>query len=194
MWGFEAAAVAGTQCAIHVFDCTVRATNAPPDSLKGRVTFHHLCVANETHTDEAGRRFVSWRPLLRAAGLAEGQAPAYVKMDVEGFEYSVMRHVLKSGPDALPVQLAIELHWRTYVAGARALEPWACRPSPTGKDAFYACEVPPAALARWMDELWRVGGYHLLDRHDNSRSRYCTEVVFARVAAPLRWHGAVAKV
>ena len=41
--------------------------------------------------------------------------------------------------------------------------------------------VPPEAIAQWSDELWRRGRYMLIDRHDNARSRYCTEVLLARM-------------
>ena len=46
---------------------------------------------------------------------------------------------------------------------------------------MYACDVPPEAIAQWSDELWRRGRYMLIDRHDNVRSKYCAEVLFARL-------------
>lgn len=45
-WTFEEAVVKGTRCKVHTFDCTVR-NPQPPDSVRGRVSFHPLCLGRE---------------------------------------------------------------------------------------------------------------------------------------------------
>ena len=182
MWHFEADAANRTGCDVHVFDCTVSASTQPPLELRRRVFFHHLCIANRTFDDAAGRSFVTWSTLLQRT-VPSAAAPEYLKLDVEGFEYGVMRDVLDSG--TLPKQIAIEVHWRTYTSAARASGwPWRCvggEASARARDGMYACDVPPEAIAQWSDELWRRGRYMLIDRHDNVRSKYCAEVLFARL-------------
>ena len=177
-WGFESAIANRTGCAVHVFDCTVASNTRPPLALRSRVVFHHLCIANHTFDDAAtGRSYINWQTLLRRVA-GQNVPPLFLKMDVEGFEFGVMRDILTSG--ALPEQVAIELHWRTYVAAARTSGwPWRCRGS--SDNMMYECEVPPEAISQWSDELWRRGRYMLIDRHDNPRSRYCTEVLLARM-------------
>ena len=47
---------------------------------------------------------------MKAANLTS--APHYLKMDIEGFEYSVIRSILRS-KTMMPDQIALEIHYRT---------------------------------------------------------------------------------
>ena len=99
-----------TACDVHVFDCTVPVTTKPPARLGTRVNFHRMCLDNISHTSQ-GRTYLSWPALLQSAGLTS--APVFVKMDIEGFEYPVLRSILPHDARWLPAQLAVEMHYRT---------------------------------------------------------------------------------
>ena len=45
-------------------------------------------------------------------------------------------------------------------------------------------------IALFMDSLYRRGGYHLTDRHDNSFCQHCTEVLLTRWPQGEGWGGA----
>ena len=75
-------------------------------------------------------------------------------MDIEGFEYDVLSAMLvsaKATPELLPQQLALEIHYKTQFKEL----PWFGRYKSAGE------------IALFMDALYRLGGYHLTDRHDN---------------------------
>ena len=98
-------------------------------------------------------------------------------MDVEGFEYDVLDAMLASAeaqPELLPQQLGLEIHYKTRF---REL-PWFGRYKSAGE------------IALFMDSLYRRGGYHLTDRHDNSFCQHCTEVLLTRWPQGEGWGGA----
>ena len=121
--------------------------------------------------------FMPWPALLRHAGLH--QAPAYLKMDVEGHEWSVLAGMMKlvaSHPTLLPAQIAFELHYqelhRTHSQFARA----------GGFPQHNAVQI-----ALFFNSLYRTAGFVLIDRNDNPLCDFCTELVIARIcAAPVR--------
>ena len=128
----------GTSCSIETFDCTVGPDVSVPSHLADRVRLHRECIGPTTHIDVRGLAFVDWPTLLQRAGLTGGRAPVFTKLDIEGFEYSVLSSMVAAmtrdaangggGPRSaaqLPLQIAFELHFRTN-PGSRTL-PWARR-------------------------------------------------------------------
>ena len=93
-------------------------------------------------------------------------------MDIEGYEWGVLEGLARSGASMLPFSISVELHAWTEVKEV----PWQGR--------WRGHEE----TAEWMATLLTHGGYALVDRHDNPRCAYCSEVVLARLLAPAR-HG-----
>lgn len=94
-------------------------------------------------------------------------------MDIEGFEFDVLGAILETAAELLPEQLGLEIHYKTRF---REL-PWFGRYKSAGE------------IALFMDSLYRRGGYHLTDRHDNPFCKHCTEVVLMRMPDSLSPHG-----
>ena len=97
-------------------------------------------------------------------------APITSQMDIEGFEYDALGAMLSSAAadsgaaELLPRQMAVEMHYKTRF---REL-PWFGRYKSAGE------------IATFMDALYRYGGYHLIDRHDNPFCKHCTETLLVR--------------
>ena len=105
---------------------------------------------------------MSWPSILKL--LKAKEAPLYLKMDIEGYEYEVLRSIVDDG-SLMPAQIALELHFRTNMR----LLPWHPRRKGT------------AELATFMEYLHRHGGYFLVDRHDNPFCMHCTEILVSRL-------------
>ncbi len=100
--------------------------------------------------------------LIRASG-----PPLYLKMDIEGYEYQVLRSIIDDG-FLMPTQIAFELHYATGMKGL----PWKGRSKSSGE------------IATFMEYLHHQGGYFLLDRNDNIRCNACTELLVSRLPCP----------
>ena len=126
MWNFEETAFARTPCQIHTFDCTTLPNGTDytvPEAIRSRVTLHKLCVGTKKEAKTL-EHFATWymktsiekstldfdvicRDQIAAiamGGSKDGTAGGkklvpivHTKMDIEGFEWSVMKQlVLKS--------------------------------------------------------------------------------------------------
>lgn len=102
--------------------------------------------------------FISYRHALALVGL-RNRAPEYVKMDIEGFEWTVLSQLVRS-PLLMPRQLALEVHLTTHM---RQL-PWAGR-----------FKSPAEAVALGL-QLSRAG-YHIVSREDSPVCHWCTEML-----------------
>lgn len=163
-WKFEqAVAQRFPHCAIHTLDCTV--DGKPPRELSAHVTYHPVCLSDRDHVQPDGRRYLSWASFVESIGL-QGP-PTALKMDIEGFEWSVLRSMVASRAP-LPFSLSVELHVWTEVREVEWYGTW--------RSANF--------VKQWMDGMLLEGGYMLVDRHDNPMCSYCSEVVLARLAAP----------
>jgi hypothetical protein len=109
-WDTELGMHKMTNCKVHTFDCSSQDTR--PDAIKDRTDFYQICIGPNDETDSHGRRFLSWNSTLQVAGLHH--SPEYLKMDIEGFEYGVLRSLLRSKSTALPNQIAMEIHESTW--------------------------------------------------------------------------------
>ena len=113
LWVFEEAIYQNTSCRIEVFDCTVPGASPPThiqvllawlvwrgsvgklwlalkadvDGWQGRTTLHHICIGDQDAVIN-GQTFLSWASITKRIGMTA--APAYVKMDIEGYEYNVL--------------------------------------------------------------------------------------------------------
>lgn len=164
-WGFEESIFDTTDCFVHVFDCTVPQEVEPPARIQSRVKLYKTCIGDKDLVTEDSKRwqFRTWESLLNITGMTS--APTFLKMDVEGWEYAVLKEIVNSGVH-LPLQIALELH---YDSMARLGLPW-------GGKRFKS----PGEIAVFMDFLFRYGNYHLIDRNDNPYCQHCTEILLSR--------------
>merc|ERR1740120_196273 len=109
-WSTEVDMHEKTRCKIHTFDCSSNDTR--PKRIRDRATFYKICVGAADETDPHGQQFLTWHSALEAAGHI--QAPDYVKMDIEGFEYGVIANLLRGDRAELPNQIAMEIHQSTW--------------------------------------------------------------------------------
>lgn len=106
-WRFEEAVFDRLpQCSVLTLDCTLEAK--VPERIQGRVRFEKLCVAAEDSLVE-GRQYLSWASVSRRF---LPRPPALLKMDIEGYEYGVLRSIFAAPDASQPSQLLVELHWR----------------------------------------------------------------------------------
>ena len=174
---------------IHVTDCTV---GPPTDSdeltaeqaripaaLAGRIRHWRFCIAAEDHVvsgtklrsdwnkvQHAGvRKFLTFASLVRRLGVPFDA----VKMDVEGFEYSVLHAMLAAPSSQLPTQIAFELHWQTQMTSL----PWHGRAKTTGEIAMLALSLHDAGYRPVARQLQHKGG-----------CPWCQELTYMRVFCP----------
>ena len=175
-WGFEADIFKKTNCTVKTFDCTMRPDVQPPKELQDRVQLLRYCLGPSDEIID-GKQFYSYATLLRIAGLEGGMSglfrPTALKMDIEGWEWSVLPALLNTGKNGsikhsnLPEQMSFELHYVTNKAGKGL--------------SWYNRMKTPGEIAIFMDWLYRIGGYMLIDRRDNFVCMSCSEIVVAQL-------------
>ena len=164
-WGFEETVVANTKCITHTFDCTVQDPKKPNVDA---INFYPYCVANENKEIE-GRQFRTYKGIVEAAKLTS--PPDLFKMDVEGYEFDVMRQMLveahKSGTmDLLPTQVSVELHYATRMYDI----PWKMR------------NLTAAEIALFMGMMYNRGGYvPVYYERFGPGCFHCAEILFVRM-------------
>lgn len=160
-WGFEEAIFQATTCRVETFDCTIAHSSQPPEAIRSRVRFHHVCIGDKDEIRPNKQQFLTWASLLLRTGLT--QAPTFLKMDIEGYEFPVLRSIIDSGVN-IPLQIAVEIHLDRLEGGH-----------------FGNPNVASSELIAFMEELYHFGGYALLDRHDNPHCPHCSEILLAKV-------------
>ena len=159
-WGFEDAVFEKfPSCQVHVFDCTVHEGSKPPSKIASRTTLHRICIGSED-ANISGRPFLSWRSIMGLLNVS--RAPVYLKMDIEGYEYEVLRSILRER-FLPPLQIAMELHYR-----------WPRRFRWLRRDNI-------SSVGLFMEYMYDRGGYFLIDRHDNERCARCSEILVSRL-------------
>jgi hypothetical protein len=160
-WDFEQAIIAKhPHCKVHTFDCYT--PGHVPANLRDSVISYPTCIGP---VDEVigGRQFLSWTSILKSIGV--GTPPTAVKMDIEGYEWAVIREMLTSSPHhLLPLSISLELHTATHITDIG----WQQRTRPASEVALF------------MEYLMKFD-FLLVDRHDNPYCPHCTEIVVARV-------------
>jgi hypothetical protein len=160
-WGFEEAVFHDLpRCQIHTFDCTIPVDSKPPVHISARTTLHPICIGDRDY-EKDGAIFKSWKSIMNL--IHETRAPLYLKMDIEGYEYSVLQSII-DGNFLIPMQIAVELHY------------FRSRLLPNGKSSM--------ELALFMEYLYRKGGYFLIDRHDNHLCSSCSEILLSQASFP----------
>jgi hypothetical protein len=133
----------------------------PPESIRSRVRFHHVCIG-ESDYHAGKKKFLSWESILKLVGLTD--SPTFVKMDIEGYEFPVLSAIVNSGIH-LPLQIAVEIHQVRMESGKR----------------HFGRLGSTLELYSWIQMLYTFGGYYLVDRRDNDICPECTEVLLAKL-------------
>lgn len=170
-WDTEVAMHNATPCHIHTFDCS--SGDSMPSKIRDRTHFHKVCVGDHDFTDVHGRRFISWPSLLKMIPtMKPGSSPEYLKMDIEGFEYGVMRSILRSGdPSLLPKQIALEIHSATYLPESG---------NPAGQLSWARRNKGGGEILAFMLMFYELG-YRLIFVNWQTVCLHCAEVLFARI-------------
>lgn len=159
-WDFELDFIKkNPHCKVHTFDCFN--PGIVPNEINQSATSYKICVGPRDEIIQ-GREFMTWKSILSKAGI--NHPPTALKMDIEGFEYSILREMMKTSPHLLPYSISFELHSRSSERGV----PWSQRNRNAGE------------IALFIDYLMRFG-YMLVDRHDNIFCQSCSEIVVARI-------------
>ena len=174
-WAFEEHMYADSDCKIETFDCTLNATI--PESIRSRTRFHHICIGAVDSVDEKHQRFATVSNLNKAAGRNEG--PDYFKIDVEGYEWTILKQMVKQAESNvevhthLPLQIYAEYHLdreslpdnRYVVHGAGS--------AMVGK-----------RLVHFWNEMFVKGGYMIMHVRNTLQTRN-HDVLLAKVFCPI---------
>lgn len=174
-WDFEEYMHKDSDCKIETFDCTLNATI--PEPIRDRTRFHPICIGATDSIDEKRQRFATVSNLNKAAGRNEG--PDYFKIDVEGYEWTILKQMVKHAdvnPDGhlhLPLQIYAEYHLD--------------RESST--DNRYFVNGPNTAmvgkrLIHFWNEMFIKGGYMIMHVRNTIQTRN-HDVLLAKVFCPL---------
>jgi hypothetical protein len=164
-WDFELDVVKKhPNCKIYTLDCTLEVTI--PATIGDHVTFHPICMGTADEVVD-GKQFLTWGSIAKRLHLE--RAPTVLKMDIEGFEWTVIPAILREDVH-LPHSFSFELHYETYVEAL----PWKGR------------QRTDAEIGLFM-ELLRDLGYLLVDRHDNAQCGCCSELVVAKLLPNVRY-------
>ena len=208
-WAFERGFRRHKHCQIHTLDCTI--TPHVPAEIKEQVRFHKLCLASDTTVREASATpdrgslaFVTWRNFTSSIGLT--QPPHFFKMDIEGFEYGLLRDMVTDAY-MLPLEMMVEIHWGQLNIVKELFSPAQLSARTAGATAT----ITPRQLATFLLDMYREGGYAIVDRNDclcsdpiymhalsnvppdtckqNLNRSHATEVVFARLGGRISSSG-----
>jgi Methyltransferase domain len=158
-----------TSCHNEIFDCTIKNTTLPHHQIRHRTNLHFNCLGAKTekrlidfdkYSEVTGHLdFISWDYLRQVTNTTGNTENAYLKMDIEGFEFEVVTSIMKSHV-AMPNQMAIELHI-------------------AGMEMHYKVEKPGHEIAEFVRRLRDEKGYFIMDARTQRFGLW--EVVFMKV-------------
>lgn len=161
-FSFERDVFLKTSCAVHIFDCT--GDWQVPEDISSRVSIHKKCIGSRPGSGD----YLPYESLIAIAD--KKQPPSYLKMDIEGFEFSVLPEILRGSDHLLPSQIAFELHVLTNI---NAGDVWAYNASISCFNLKDNASVE--SLFSKLNKSAR--NYTLVSRTDNPYCGWCSEVV-----------------
>ena len=172
--GFEEAIAQHTHCDVHAFDCTMEfAVPSVFQSLDSPVKFHKVCIGTKSEG-----YFLSWADIVASYG-----QPTILKMDIDGLEWSMLRHITQV---SAPRQIAMGLHACTYFEKTVLPQPPFQEVSGVNGSAPYGNNTryvklpnPPREVDLLMKTLEDTG-YLLIHRKDNYYYPQCSEILLRR--------------
>jgi hypothetical protein len=112
---------------------------------------------------------MTWLSVVNKLGLTK--APAALKMDIEGYEWTTIPAIIKSNI-FVPESFSFELHYKTNTMY---------------KDLVWATRLRTDPEIGLFMELLYSFGYVLVDRHDNELCGHCSEIVVAKLVPNSRF-------
>jgi hypothetical protein len=113
-----------------------------------QIIFHPYCLGTTSKSSDNNqvkdiRQYRSYKDLVQLAQ-ATSAPPKLLKMDIEGFEYSVLLDLLRTSPESTwPEQISIEVHWATRMV-----------------DLDWMLRTKTAAeMTLWFTTLFTMAGY-----------------------------------
>ena len=163
---FEEDILRRTNCLVISLDCTV-----PGQSIHPRHSYIQKCLGSAERMREDPRSWVTIDELTRQYGSID-----VLKMDIEGYEYDVMASWKASSADALPSQIAMEIHYLGIYHGTEDFE---------NKESDNNLIWPPhimgvSDLALFVSHMANMG-YSIVSKEDNPICPHCSEYLFQRV-------------
>eukprot|EP00457_Paulinella_chromatophora_P009984 gb/GEZN01010068.1/.p1 GENE.gb/GEZN01010068.1/~~gb/GEZN01010068.1/.p1 ORF type:complete len:311 (+),score=5.28 gb/GEZN01010068.1/:177-1109(+) len=140
-------------CRIVTLDCTGQWS--PPNRIQSRTQFFNVCIGQA----DTGK-FLSYDAILKM--LNRTSAPSFLKIDVEGFEWDVVRSFRSSHEP--PVQIAMELHYQSQMPQVS----WHNRLKTSPEIAM---------LMKYLHEL----NYFIVNRRDNILCPHCSEILLVNL-------------
>ena len=165
VWDFEIAIHEKyPNCEIHTLDCYNQ--GIIPDEIKSKTSFHSICLSIQDKIIN-NKEFLTWGSFARKIGLKS--PPTAMKMDIEGFEWSVIPSIIKTNY-LIPESFSFELHYLTNIEELL----WMGRKRNNHE------------IGLFIEFLYNYG-YILVDRHDNIHCSTCTELVIAKLLPNTRF-------
>ena len=186
-WKFELDILSRTRSNVHTFDCTGDfARFHKPDH--GRIHFHHICLSDKyvapNLTCDKSRGVCGAMMTLKEIQIMLNHSRIdFLKMDIEGYEWPVFESWYAMSAEmgapnekwVLPMQIAAEIHYRTYVVF---------------EDLFRSVNVTPSVGAEFrsprdmvlLEEKMLRMGYIPIYNDLNVHCLHCTEVTWVRNA------------
>lgn len=181
-WEFEEAIYEKTNCTVHTFDCTVDLEKSqPPIKIRDRVKLYPYCIGSRDMIVN-GMQFLTYDSIHEAIKVKT--LPIYLKIDIEGFEYNVLKALIDSRSKTLPDQIALEIHMTTikvFIEHAQLGHNHIISDTDVIGGPGPERIRGTGEIALFMDYLWRSGGYYLIDRHDNEECTLCSEILLAKI-------------
>ena len=163
-WGFEEEVMSHPKlggCVTHTFDCTLPNNKPLHKPQNDNVKFYPYCIGSEGHQPP----YLPFGQMWKLAETSTKSPPKLLKMDIEGFEYSVvLNSILSSDQSIWPEQIAMEIHWGTRMVDLEWM--------PRTRTA--------AELALFFGVLFNHGGYILQDTKFIPGCQTCLEVLLVR--------------
>ena len=181
-WEFELDIISRTKCNVHTFDCTGDVTRFhKPDH--SRIHFHHICLSDRYAApnlacDKSRGLCGAMMTLKEIQTMLNHSRIDFLKMDIEGYEWPVFEswYAMSLGEKwVLPMQIAAEIHYRTYAVF---------------EDLFHIANVTPSNKADFrlprdmvsLEEKMMRMGYIPIFNDLNAYCPHCTEVTWVRNA------------
>ncbi|XRB17767.1 hypothetical protein RI054_16g76120 [Pseudoscourfieldia marina] len=157
------------QALVHTYDCTGDFEYS--GMHKRKVMFHRQCLGSKAHRNALGWNFITYDNLLEQLGRPY---IALLKMDIEGYEYEVLPSVLEVEDAAMPLQIAVEVH---YATSMKELS-WSYKNLKNTRGDRIRGGKSIAELAL-LHMLMLRKGYILISREDNCST--CSELVYMKI-------------
>lgn len=176
-WGFEEAIFAKTHCKVETFDCT--GDFVVPKAIRSRVRWHKKCISDKQDDD----LYLDWPGVIALLG---GAAPILLKMDIEGWEWPVLKQV--AAHSVKPHQIAVEIHACTYFLPEHfPIPPYKEVLGDVGKAKHYYggkaryAKIPHNELQAVMRSLvTSLGDMDLIHRNDQTVCKHCSEILLRK--------------